>query len=291
MKNEKKERMLELLSYQAIFELNEEERVELNRLKNQFPHLADNNSFELAAASIGMSDIRIVEMPESLRLKILKNAENYFDYKLEAREFSSIETDSRPAAINPEPNFVEVSPAVVEKSPFWQWFGWGLAVAASILLAINLWTTRFQPQTEIAKDTKTIQTPTPELSIAQKRDQLVAAAPDIIKAKVESPKDNKDLSGDVVWSNSLQKGYITFRGLPANNPAKETYQLWIFDETQDDKYPVSGGVFDVNENGEIIVPINAELKIKNPVMFALTGEKPGGVVVSDRKKLVALAKI
>ena len=100
-----------------------------------------------------------------------------------------------------------------------------------------------------------------------------------------------EIGGDVVWSDAKQAGYMRLKGLPANDGTRETYQLWIFDETQDAKTPIDGGVFNVNANGEVIIPITAKLKAKNPKMFAITVEKPGGVVVSDRKKIAALAKV
>jgi anti-sigma-K factor RskA len=83
---------------------------------------------------------------------------------------------------------------------------------------------------------------------------------------------------------------MRFRGLPANDPKRETYQLWIFDETQDEKTPIDGGTFNVNDNGEVVIPIDARLAARNPKMFAVTVEKPGGVVVSKREKIVAIAK-
>ena len=105
------------------------------------------------------------------------------------------------------------------------------------------------------------------------------------------PKKPGEISGDVIWSNAEQKGYLRLRGLPVNDPDKATYQLWIFDEAQDEKYPIDGGVFDINKDGEVIVPIDAKINVKNPKIFAVTKEKPGGVVVSDRTGLVALAKV
>lgn len=284
--NEKKERMLELLSDQIIFDLDKEELMELEQLKSQFPEWKNHASFELTAAMIGLADVKMVEMPEKLRVKILENADNYFRPEIVK---PAPERENSLGFLTPEAvgtSFVET-----EKRPFWQWLGWGVAFAACALLAINLWTTRVQPPTEIAKDTKTVQTPTPELNAFQKRDQFIATAPDIIKTKLESPKDTQDISGEVVWSNSQQKGYITFRGMPVNDPAQEAYQLWVFDEMQNDKYPISGGVFNVNESGEVVVPIDTELKIQKPKMFAVTEEKPGGVVVSDREKLVAIGKV
>jgi anti-sigma-K factor RskA len=84
---------------------------------------------------------------------------------------------------------------------------------------------------------------------------------------------------------------MKFKGLAATDAAKEDYQLWIFDETQDEKTPIDGGIFDVANNGEVLIPIDARLKFKNPKLFAVTKEKEGGVVVSDRQRLVAIAKV
>jgi anti-sigma-K factor RskA len=83
---------------------------------------------------------------------------------------------------------------------------------------------------------------------------------------------------------------MRFTDLPKNDSSKETYQLWIFDEAQDEKTPIDGGTFDVTADGEVIVPINAKLVPRNTKAFAVTIERPGGVVVSKREKIVALAK-
>lgn len=81
------------------------------------------------------------------------------------------------------------------------------------------------------------------------------------------------------------------RGLPKNNADASTYQLWIFEENQGDKTPIDGGTFNVSSDGTVVIPIDAKLAAKNPSMFAVTVEKPGGVVVSKREKVAALAKV
>lgn len=131
---------------------------------------------------------------------------------------------------------------------------------------------------------------TPELSAEQKRAQLLASATDVVQTSWTSSKDDKTISGDVVWSSVQQKGYIRLRGMTALDPSRETYQLWIVDEAQK-KTPVSGGIFNVGRAGEIIVPINAQLKIIKPKSFAITKEKAGGVTSSDPSRVVAVAKI
>jgi len=66
--------------------------------------------------------------------------------------------------------------------------------------------------------------------------------------------------------------------------------LWIIDPSRDEK-PIDGGVFDITSDIESIVPINAKLAVGQPTVFAITVEKPGGVVVSDQKRLPLIAKV
>ncbi|MCX7431394.1 MAG: anti-sigma factor [Planctomycetia bacterium] len=98
--------------------------------------------------------------------------------------------------------------------------------------------------------------------------------------------------GDVVWSSARQQGYMRFRGLAANDPTMAQYQLWIFDAERDEAYPVDGGVFDVPAaGGDVVVRIDPRLRVSRATAFAITVEKPGGVVVSSRKRLPLLAAV
>lgn len=110
-----------------------------------------------------------------------------------------------------------------------------------------------------------------------------------------------DVIGDVVWSDTLNKGYMRISGLAINDPSLEQYQLWIFDSTRPSgalpqfgeglltQRPVDGGVFDINAEGEVIIEIDAKLFIREAAAFAITIEPPGGVVVSDRSRVPLLA--
>ncbi len=144
---------------------------------------------------------------------------------------------------------------------------------------------------EIVRIPTPAKTPSPELSAAQKREQLLASAPDIIQTNWVSAKDKKVVLGDVVWSNAQQKGYVRLRDMPTLDPNQETYQLWIVDEAQNKKTPVSGGIFNVGQAGEAVIPINAQLKILKPKSFAISKEKAGGVVVTKPNRIVATAKL
>lgn len=286
MTEKERQRMLELLADQSAFGLNEEELSELKMYMNQFPERENDFSFDLTAAAIGLAHLDATEpLPENLRKKITIDAEQFFG----ATE-KSVESKEKINEFIPQ--IAGGTVAAETKTRFWHWLGWAVAAAACVALAVNLWLTRFQKQTEVVKVPEEIQTPTPELTAAQKRERLIASAPDKIEANLtEAKPSGGEISGDVVWSSDRQEGYLRLRGLPVNNPGEETYQLWIVDETRNEKTPMSGGVFNVRQNGEIIVPIDPQLKVKKPKMFAITKEKSGGVVVSSPEKILAVAKI
>lgn len=96
-------------------------------------------------------------------------------------------------------------------------------------------------------------------------------------------------SGRVVWDEARQEGYLEVRGLEPNDPAVAQYQLWIVDPAREQ--PVDGGVFDVRPgpDGRAVVPVRAALRVSGAKAFAVTREKPGGVVVSKGPMLVVLA--
>jgi anti-sigma-K factor RskA len=297
MNEVKKERLIELLTDHALLGLDEKELMELNQLKLEFPEWENDISLELVAAAIGLTNLDIDEaLPVSLQTKILNDADKFFsgaEKPSNVVPFSGKSRENNKVSANESVgNFVE--PAA--KQSFWNWTGWAVAAAACVALAVNLWWTATRPPqiVEIIQPgeiTKTL-TPTPELSVAQKREQLISTATDVVQKNWTSPKDEKEVLGDVVWSNSKQEGYIRLRGLPVTEPSRESYQLWIIDKKREEKNPLSGGVFIMEQaDEEVIIPIHAQLDVKEPKLFAITKEKPGGVVVSSPQRIVAIAKI
>jgi hypothetical protein len=84
---------------------------------------------------------------------------------------------------------------------------------------------------------------------------------------------------------------MRIEGLPPASPGRGVYQLWIFDRRRDDRYPVDGGTFAIPETGgPAVIPIRAALPVAEPTLFAVTLEPPGGVVVSDRKRILLTAE-
>ena len=125
-------------------------------------------------------------------------------------------------------------------------------------------------------------------SVESQYDQLVVRASDLMRAEWQATEDPaaQSLSGELTWSNQEQRGFIRLRDLELNDREALQYQLWIFDRSQE--HPVDGGVFD--SNGEdLLIPIDAKIGVAEPWQFAITVEKPGGVVVSQQERVVALA--
>jgi hypothetical protein len=108
--------------------------------------------------------------------------------------------------------------------------------------------------------------------------------------KVEglAPPEQPGLQGDVVWNDEMQTGYLRFVGLQPNDPNIEQYQVWVIDERGLEQ-KVSGGVFSVTAQGEIIVPIKPGIDVGRVALFAVTVEKPGGTWVPDLKRRLVVA--
>jgi hypothetical protein len=207
-----------------------EELAELKRLEEQYGEM---ESFELTAAAISLASINTHEemMPANLRARVLEDAQKFFDT-------SSVTTFPKQNEEQPSAQVLSFPERRRRSNNFIQWSGW--LAAACVLLAFVLWASR--PAEQPIKPR--------ELTNAEKRDQLIAQAKDLVKSSWQGTKlpQAESVVGDVIWSKSEQKGYMRFRNLPVNDKTKETYQLWIFDKNQDEKYPVDGGVFDVNRS-------------------------------------------
>lgn len=103
------------------------------------------------------------------------------------------------------------------------------------------------------------------------------------------PAEQGDIGGEVVWNDELQQGYLRFVGLRVNDPAEEQYQVWVIDERGLEQ-KVSGGVFNANAEGEIIVPIEPGIDVGRVALFAVTIEEPGGTWVPDLTRRVVVAE-
>jgi len=255
------QRLHELLADRAVQGLEPEEQAELNALLAQAPEL-DDDSFERTAAAIdlSLSGSEFEPLPVHLSDRIAADAVGHLP--------SARKSADRPT---------RVARSAEQLSPIRRYrevVAW-LVAAACLLVAVFAW----RGGGERA------------VPLAEQREQLLDEA-DVIQVDWTATEDPaaREASGDVVWSNARQEGFLRLKGLAANDPQQNQYQLWIFDAQRDERHPVDGGVFDMAA-GEVIIPIRARLQVHEPTLFAVTLEKPGGVVVSERGRLPLLAKV
>jgi hypothetical protein len=162
------------------------------------------------------------------------------------------------------------------KSTWPMWTGWAAAAAVAIW-AVSGGGSDGAPRTDAAPDGL--------------RASLLATSSAVVGWDRAGDPTGQAAEGDVVWSDSAQAGVMRFRGLAANDASKEQYQLWIFDASRDERYPVDGGVFNVSaDSGDVLVRIRPSVPVTKATLFVVTVERPGGVVVSDRSRIALLAK-
>ena len=296
------DRALALACDRALSGLTPEREMELVALLP--PGTRIDPGLELAAAAITLAELTIDEpLPQHLAERVLIAASGDRRAPSVARGGTVPIAASREGARTvllpstpppaPEPRAAEptnVVPIAVAR-PKQSIVPW-LAAAACFALAVGsiaYFTTRDGKAPPIADGGPA----EVKLSPSEARQKLLAEAKDVVRTAWGETGDvaGKGETGEVVWSNERQEGYMTFRAVATNDPKATQYQLWIFDAERDERYPVDGGVFDVDTSkGEVTIPISAKVAVGKPTLFAVTVEKPGGVVVSKRERIVVAAK-
>lgn len=211
---------------------------------------------ELAAAAVLVAESAPQEpLPDSLRDKLLDDA----------RTFATPASVTAISSRAPQP-----------RSGWLQGAGW---LAAATLFIALVWQSAEQTPPAIAEPT-----------IAELREQLSTIDGTVTLTWGQSELSPFDgVRGDVVWNNERQQGFLRLVNMPANNPSVTQYQLWIVDPERDSN-PIDGGVFNViAASGEVLIPIDAKLPVIDAKAFAITEERPGGVVVSDGPLLLIAA--
>jgi hypothetical protein len=295
--NQPDETMIDLLIKQVTEGLSPDEQRALDVLDSAVAS-AHLRELERAAAAIAVAGSAGAERPpQELLQRLQRQAEQHF----------GAATGAAQSAGSAAPNVLDLAAARRRDStPAWPRasvsgaYGW-LAAAACLVLAVFAWN-RQPPAPATVVQVPPVHMPPvvvkteppPPPSVAKQRAALLAKA-DSLKITLGATKDPgaAGMSGDVVWDPATQRGFIRFVGLAPNDPAVHQYQLWIFDGARDKRYPVDGGVFDIPANaaGEVVIPIHAALQVIAPKAFAVTVEKPGGVVVSGRDHVVALGAV
>ena len=256
--------------------------------ENQDEVLRLVEQFELTAAALDLrfeesySSKPSIDLPYELRDKVLHGAKVFFESDHD-KSLNETSEDARPKvlAAYPTDKGLQKRTSPGEDLSTREVLGW-LVAAASIAVLLTGWNP-FAAKSTLAPQTT---------SIEQEFDRFVASSPkDLTRVSWEPTGAKSKAGGEVLWSDSEQAGFMVFNNLPLNDPKASQYQLWIFDTDAGQKYPVDGGTFDVTRLNKAIVKIDPRISIDKAVMFAITEERPGGVVVSSRERLPLLAKV
>lgn len=284
------DRDMELLAAYALGSLDPAEEREIDRLLAEFDD-REVESFEIAAAATLVASVApaLEPMPNGVKSGLKRFAKEWAATNLsDQTRFAPPprrESGARGRDARSEPSAL----------PFVACAGW-LAAAACLALAAVVWmpigsTVRPGGRASTGDGWLRAEPGMSQSELARVRSELIVREGDTILASwtpTESPDPTAEggAAGDLIWSTQEQCGVMRIVGLKPNDPDAEQYQLWIFDEDQ--KHPIDGGVFDVPESGEVFLPVDAKLWVNKPTMFAITVEKPGGVVVSDRSRIALL---
>ncbi len=263
------ERCVDLLIQEATTGLDEAEATELDGLLARYPD-ARRGAFEPAAAAVALAARLPVEpLPAKLCARLLTQGEAQLGvHGVEKIADIAVARRARDEAAT------GVVPARRRPGALSWW-----ATAAAVMIAIAGWYPRLFPPSAP--------------SAADLRAQLLATGPGVVHWEFTptSDPDGAGASGDVVFDRTSQRGYMHLHNLKPNERRLVEYQLWIFDSTRDDRYPVDGGVFDIPAGStDVVVPITARVRVGAPALFAVTVERAGGVVVSGREHIVVVAK-
>jgi anti-sigma-K factor RskA len=290
------EAMVDLLVKQVTEGLSPAEQRALDVMDTELAS-AYLRDLEHAAAAVTLAGSTGGEpLPAALSARIAQQAAQHFAAAEHSAQPSNVAdlSELRTAAAEKarvQPSLAP-SPAPTRATRFGG-YGW-LAAAACLVLAIFGWERSppsLPPVAVVAPPPVAPPPPAqPAPTAAEERAALLAKT-DTLKIPLGATQDPAaaGVTGDVVWDPATQRGFLHFAGLAPNDPALHQYQIWIFDAGRDQRYPVDGGVFDVPANaGEVVIPIRASLMVRKPAAFAVTVEKPGGVVVSGREHVVVL---
>ncbi|MCG8409038.1 MAG: anti-sigma factor [Phycisphaerales bacterium] len=255
------ERLLQLLADRATEGLDTEAVKELDDLLASHAHYDEFHLDSAAAAvDLAMSPPVDAAMPGPLRDRIVTDAERFFT----TLDGGQSESRDRPVTAT------KTDRVAYQRGGRLGWY----AAAASLVLAVLGWWQVLSTQSPSS------------IPVARQYNDFLRDTPDLVRAPWTGKEpDYESVSGEVVWSDSNQRGFMRLVGLPPNDPKSAQYQLWIVDPMRD-KNPIDGGVFDVSTKQEVIIPIDAKLRVDRPTVFAITREKPGGVVVSGGPLLV-----
>ncbi|MCK6549353.1 anti-sigma factor [Myxococcota bacterium] len=266
------ERLEELLTERFDRPLTAAEEQELRALLARHPDWRDDD-FDLAAGALLAATLPDAQVSDGLRDKLLAT--------IAGPRLTLLEGGAQAAA----PSAPDVDVTGLRRRGL---FGWMSAAAASVAAVAGWW-----PRLDGSLVPRPAPPPVPP-TVAERRARLLETAKDVVTLPFSAAGDPlvPSVEGDLVWSTAEQRGFMRFAaGMPVNEATVRQYQLWIFDQTRDERFPVDGGLFDVSKSGEVVIEVLPRVPVRTPTLFAVTLEPSGGVVVSNRDHILVVAKL
>jgi hypothetical protein len=302
-------RLEELLCDRATQGLSASEQAELELLTHDLGLRADE-SFERAAAALDLAlnpaPVGAGQMPRDVYARLLAKGDEWYrqssDPLLLHKSMPSLLDGLEHHAPAPE-IVIPLHRRVARSWPTWG--GW--AAAAACLAFAALYTTRPIPNPaqpgpiDLASASVPVNPPVQTASIlpispVEAFDRLVNSVSDVLTVSGNATPTGiqtaaQPVTAEFVWSPKDHKGFLTVAGLPPTDNARQ-YQLWIKDDAREDPYPVDAGTFEIPMDGpKWVIPIEAKLPVYRPKLFAVTVERPGGVVVSSPDRVVLVGEV
>lgn len=162
------------------------------------------------------------------------------------------------------------------------WPGFAAAAAMALFAAVG-WTLWLQATTREKNSRAEVVAVTAERDgIAARNSELeknlaiARSANDLAEIRIASLRSELKQAyvATLAWSQKRQEGVLDLSQLPLNQ-AGQSYQLWIVDENNTE--PISAGAFEIDATGKMRVPFSPVMAVHNPVAFAISVERAGGV--------------
>ena len=221
----KQERLIDLLALKSTQKLSIDEQRELNNLLDLYPEYTEDYFHEMTALAqvsfYTQDNFNNEALPKQMRKRILHA------YKTELGQSTLMD-------------FINHYMRVFFYKPQ---YAWTLTVFMTIGLSFSM--IEFRNYDANFR------------YLPLKRAVLENTAKDMIQFPWHSRSTAiESISGDIIWTDQGQKGFIKITGLPMNDPIQYQYQVWILDPLKYEQ-PVDGGVFDVTQTDKpVIIPVN-----------------------------------
>jgi anti-sigma-K factor RskA len=111
----------------------------------------------------------------------------------------------------------------------------------------------------------------------------VMTDPNIAVVNLKGTENAKNANAKVLWDSTADNVYLVIKNMPKLQATDKQYQLWSIINGQNGLEPTSMGLFDVGDDGKIMLKIDQ--KVKKADAFAITIEKRGNTGGPDLSQL------